>query len=222
MSVTGTITTDGKVTGPLMMPDIVSWDLTIKNQNGVAHILSGLPGSNVEVMGPTLTASSSFLRFDYSNPNSGRLVFGDGSGNIGWSNYAIGSPQDAGYSIFYLGPTSTPNRTNPLNSTGCGLPYPAGGSAPPRTIGVKCPDNATWDARSATCGCHVKNEEVNGKCVSVSATCPPGDGYIITANGPQCVPLPKCPADCKFGCLIDNIPPFPVKFICRREDGQLQ
>jgi hypothetical protein len=100
MSVTGTITTDGKVTGPLMVSDIVSWDLTIKNQNGVAHILSGLPGSNVEVMGPTLTASSSFLRFDYSNPNSGRLVFGDGPGNIscgiltGYCARRHGPPED--------------------------------------------------------------------------------------------------------------------------------
>jgi hypothetical protein len=224
-SVTGTIITNGKV-GPMALTktDIVSWDLTINNKNGVAHISSIHPGSAVEIAGPTLTASSSFLRFDYSNSTYGLLVFGgNASGTIGWENYAIGSPQDAGYSLFYIGPTSTPNPANTLNSSGCGLPYPAGGSAPPPTIGVACPVNARWDERSATCGCYFKNEGiVNGKCVSVSATCPRGDGYIVTANGPQCVPLPKCPSDCKFGCLIDNVPPFPVKFICRREDGQLQ
>jgi hypothetical protein len=46
-------------------------------------------------------------------------------------------------------------------------------------------------------------------------TCPPGEGWIEKGNGYQCIPIPACPAACRDGCLIDNVPPGPVRFICK-------
>jgi YVTN family beta-propeller protein len=83
-----------------------------------------------------------------------------------------------------------------------------------------CPAGATRNPGSATCICNDKSEGiVNGQCVS--ETCPPGDGYIINANGFQCIALPPCPAACKYGCLIDNIPPGPIRFICKLPNGKI-
>jgi hypothetical protein len=45
--------------------------------------------------------------------------------------------------------------------------------------------------------------------------CPPGEGWIEKGNGYQCIPIPVCPASCRFGCLIDNVPPGPIRFICK-------
>jgi hypothetical protein len=110
MSVTGTITTNGTLGPmPLTQSDIINWNLTIKNTNG-AQTLSGPPG-NVGVSGPTLTASSSFLSFDYFNQAWGQLVFGNNAGTA-WENFSIGYPTDGGYSLFYVGPTAVPNPFN--------------------------------------------------------------------------------------------------------------
>src|ERR1700722_19820288 len=46
-------------------------------------------------------------------------------------------------------------------------------------------------------------------------TCPPGEGWIEKGNAYQCTPIPACPASCRFGCLIDNVPPGPIRFICK-------
>jgi hypothetical protein len=48
--------------------------------------------------------------------------------------------------------------------------------------------------------------------------CPPGE----KRNGFQCIPVPACPAACKLGCLIDNLPPAPIRFICKLANGKIQ
>jgi hypothetical protein len=52
-------------------------------------------------------------------------------------------------------------------------------------------------------------------------TCLPGDGWVENGNGIQCIPIPACPATCRFGCLIDNIPPGPIRFICKLANGKI-
>jgi len=57
--------------------------------------------------------------------------------------------------------------------------------------------------------------------IAVTPPCPPGDGWITVAGGVQCYELPPCPKACKYGCVLDNIPPAPIKFICKRPDGSI-
>jgi hypothetical protein len=56
-----------------------------------------------------------------------------------------------------------------------------------------------------------------------SSICPPGEGWIENGNGYQCISIPACPAACRgYGCLIDNVPPGPVRFICKLANGKIQ
>jgi len=56
---------------------------------------------------------------------------------------------------------------------------------------------------------------------NTSSICPPGDGWIEKGNGVQCISIPACPAACRYGCLIDNVTPGPVKFICKLANGKI-
>jgi hypothetical protein len=45
--------------------------------------------------------------------------------------------------------------------------------------------------------------------------CPRGEGWVENGNGFQCISIPACPPTCRSGCLIDNVPPGPIRFICK-------
>jgi hypothetical protein len=155
-------------------------------------------------------ASSSTCLPPTLQPNA--VAFVGGTGTVETSNLmAIGTPSAVTF------PNSDLATTVLVSSTSDCL-VPLSGSA--STSMCACPAGATWNPGSETCACNDKGEGIiNGRCMS--ETCPPGDGWVINANGFQCLTIPACPAVCHFGCLIDNVPPAPTKFICKLANGKI-
>lgn len=76
-NVTGTITTDGTI-GTLATGDIVNWNLTLNDGSGGLYVLGGplgLDNSQETIEFNDVTASSSQLLYNYSDPDEGLLLF---------------------------------------------------------------------------------------------------------------------------------------------------
>jgi hypothetical protein len=78
-----------------------------------------------------------------------------------------------------------------------------------------CPVGTSWNQDQAACTCNqAGNVLVNGRCVI--SKCPAGAGLVFDAGGVSCRPIPKCPVDCRAGCIVDNMIPGSTRFICRQ------
>jgi hypothetical protein len=86
-SVRGTLTTDG-ATGVLAASDILAWDLVLQGVGAFYHLASSTADANKYVIGNDLTATPSYIYFNFSGTVGDQFLLQDGpeNGTTYWCN----------------------------------------------------------------------------------------------------------------------------------------